>query len=96
MIDGSSSKFDVNALLVNPNSFTFAIVSPLTPKPSKNISRSGAVVAPGGCCCHTVVEQHHSKRKKPSHKQRSHRTTAQFGCRKVWHPNDWCRLRTVS
>jgi hypothetical protein len=57
MIDGSSSKFDVNALLVNPNSFTFAIVSPLTPKPSKNISRSGAVVAPGGCCCHTVKEK---------------------------------------
>jgi hypothetical protein len=65
MIDGSSSKFDVNTLLVNPNSFSFAIVSPLTPKPSKNISRSGAVVAPGGCCCHTVVEQHHSKRKNP-------------------------------
>ncbi len=57
MIDGSSSKFDVNALLVNPNSFTFAIVSPLTPKPSKNSSRSGAVVAPGGCCCHTVKEK---------------------------------------
>ncbi len=82
-INGSSSKFAVNALLVKPNSFNFAIVSPLTPKPSKNVSRSGAGGAPGGCCCHTVVEQQHSKRKKPSHKQRSHRTTAQIACRKV-------------
>ncbi len=74
-INGSSSKFAMNASLVNRNSFNFAIVSPLTPKSSKNVSRSGAVGAPGGCCCHTVVEQQHSKRKKPSHKQRSHRTT---------------------
>jgi hypothetical protein len=55
----------MNVLLVNPNSFNFAIVSPLTPKPSKNVLRSGAVGAAGGCCCHTVVEQQHSKRKNP-------------------------------
>ncbi len=95
-INGSSSKFAMIVLLVNPNSFNFAIVSPSTPEPSKSFSRSGAVGAPGGCCCHTVVEQQHSKRKNPSHKQRFHRTTAQISCRKVWHPNDWCRLRTVS
>ncbi len=82
-INESSSKFATNVLLVNPNSFNFVIVSPLTPKSSKNVSRSGAVGAPGGCCCHTVVEQQDSKREKPSHNQKSHRTTAQIACRKV-------------